>query len=58
MPCDTMVVSLKPSGFFEQNPALDVPQSTQKSNGSKLVEDIELVVAVGEKDCCSPKSKL
>ncbi|CZR57083.1 related to copper amine oxidase [Phialocephala subalpina] len=60
MPCDTMVVSLKPSGFFDQNPALDVPQSTQKSNGSKLIEDTALVVAFSEKegDCCTPKSKL
>ncbi|KAE8451561.1 hypothetical protein EG329_003634 [Mollisiaceae sp. DMI_Dod_QoI] len=60
MPCDTMVVSLKPSGFFDQNPALDVPQSTQDVNGSKLVEDTALMVAVGEKgaDCCTPKSKL
>lgn len=56
MPCDTMTVSLKPSGFFEQNPALDVPQSTQKSNGSRLLEDKDLTVAVGEADsCCKPK---
>ena len=46
MPCDTMTVSLKPSGFFDQNPALDVPQSMQQSNGSKLVEDTALVAAV------------
>ena len=65
MPCDTMTVSLKPSGFFEQNPALDVPQSTQKGNGSRLVRDEELVEAVGNEEggsgggedtCC--KSKL
>ncbi|KAH9216417.1 putative copper amine oxidase [Leptodontidium sp. 2 PMI_412] len=58
MPCDTMTVSLKPSGFFEQNPALDVPQSTQKANGSRLLEDNVLTVAVGEADsgsCCKPK---
>ncbi|KAF4301755.1 putative copper amine oxidase [Botryosphaeria dothidea] len=41
MPCDTMTVSLKPSGFFETNPALDVPQSTQESNRSVLVGDGE-----------------
>ena len=46
MPCDTMTVSLKPSGFFEQNPALDVPQSMQSTNGSKLVEDKALTAAV------------
>lgn len=39
MPCDTMTVSLKPSGFFEYNPALDVPQSTQGSNQSILVDE-------------------
>lgn len=42
MPCDTMTVSLKPSGFFDQNPALDVPQSNQSSNGSRLAEEKEL----------------
>ncbi|EXJ78706.1 hypothetical protein A1O1_09108 [Capronia coronata CBS 617.96] len=51
MPCDTMVVSLKPSGFFEQNPALDVPQSTQRTNHSVLYEE--------RSGCCEPKdSKL
>jgi primary-amine oxidase len=43
-----MTVSLKPSGFFDQNPALDVPQSTQKSNGSRRVEDKALVASVRE----------
>ncbi len=60
MPCDTMTVSLKPSGFFEQNPALDVPQSTQKMNGGRLVQDVALSEAVakveGGESCC--KSKL
>jgi primary-amine oxidase len=36
MPCDTMTVMLKPSGFFEENPALDVPQSSQVLNKSQL----------------------
>lgn len=58
MPCDTMTVSLKPSGFFDQNPALDVPQSTQKSNGSRLVEDTALTVAVGGGSCGMRESKL
>jgi primary-amine oxidase len=57
MPCDTMTVSLKPSGFFDQNPALDVPQSTQKSNGSKLVGDTALKVAV-EGQHCKREAKL
>ncbi|CAG8954299.1 hypothetical protein HYFRA_00005920 [Hymenoscyphus fraxineus] len=46
MPCDTMTVSLKPSGFFDQNPALDVPQSMQKDNGSCLVRDEDVAVVV------------
>lgn len=58
MPCDTMTVSLKPSGFFDQNPALDVPQSTQKSNGSRLVEDTALTVAIGGLSCGKRESKL
>jgi primary-amine oxidase len=58
MPCDTMTVSLKPSGFFDQNPALDVPQSTQRSNGSRLVEDTALAVAVGGQSCGMRESKL
>ena len=52
MPCDTMTVSLKPSGFFEQNPALDVPQSQQGFNQSVLVEDTALTAAVDEDHCC------
>ncbi|RDW84762.1 amine oxidase-7 [Coleophoma cylindrospora] len=61
MPCDTMTVSLKPSGFFEQNPALDVPQSTQKGNQSVLIEDKKLVEAMGEgqsEECCKREVKL
>ena len=60
MPCDTMTVSLKPSGFFEQNPALDVPQSTQKGNQSVLIEDKSLrkvMDKVDSENCCR-KSKL
>lgn len=41
MPVETMQVSLKPSGFFEQNPALDVPQSTQSANKSVLYDNVE-----------------
>lgn len=51
MPCDTMTVSLKPSGFFEQNPALDVPQSTQKGNHSSLIKDEDLIIANNNSYC-------
>lgn len=39
MPCDTMTVSFKPSGFFGWNPALDVPQSEQGRNMSTEIEE-------------------
>ena len=57
MPCDTMTVSLRPSGFFDGNPALDVPQSNQKTNQSVLYEES------GLDDCCGvarpdPKARL
>lgn len=38
MPCEKMVVGLKPVNFFERNPALDVPMSTQERNLSVLVD--------------------
>lgn len=41
MPAEKMMVSLKPVNFFTQNPAIDVPISTQDRNQSVLV------------DCCS-----
>ncbi|KAK9771660.1 putative Amine oxidase [Seiridium cardinale] len=59
MPCETMVVSLKPSGFFEQNPALDVPQSTQRANQSVLYDErrgtASGVRSSGTTGCCTPK---
>ncbi|EEA18671.1 hypothetical protein TMatcc_010788 [Talaromyces marneffei ATCC 18224] len=56
MPCETMTVSLKPSGFFEYNPALDVPQSTQRTNQSVLYEEEAPDAAAKKMDaCCQPK---
>ncbi|KAJ0313291.1 hypothetical protein COL516b_000223 [Colletotrichum fioriniae] len=37
MPCEKMMVGLKPVNFFQGNPALDVQVSTQKKNRSVLV---------------------
>jgi primary-amine oxidase len=53
MPCEKMVVGLKPVNFFERNPALDVPVATQEGGLSVLVED-GLVDdgVVGGKECC------
>ncbi|GJC92585.1 amine oxidase [Colletotrichum higginsianum] len=39
MPCEKMVVGLKPANFFRGNPALDVPISSQDGNRSVLVQD-------------------
>ncbi|KAI9729382.1 MAG: hypothetical protein M1834_006906 [Cirrosporium novae-zelandiae] len=52
MPVDTMMVSLKPAGFFEQNPALDVPQSIQSKNQSVLYEDFNAATSKVTGDCC------
>lgn len=39
MPCEKLIVGLKPVNFFDGNPGLDVPISTQERNCSVLVED-------------------
>ncbi|KAL2150120.1 hypothetical protein VTH82DRAFT_7796 [Thermothelomyces myriococcoides] len=58
MPAEKMVVGLKPVNFFERNPALDVPLSTQERNLSVLVEtgvgDGEEVNEEGKREveCC------
>ncbi|PWN38601.1 uncharacterized protein FA14DRAFT_167186 [Meira miltonrushii] len=36
MPCESLMVSLKPADFFTRNPAMDVPTSNQATNASKL----------------------
>lgn len=51
MPVERISVAMKPDGFFEKNPALDVPPSSQAFNRSTLHE---------EKPCdsCTVPSKL
>lgn len=39
MPCEIIKVSLKPSNFFDKNPALDVPPSDQEFNRSTLLTE-------------------
>lgn len=39
MPCEILKVSFKPVNFFDRNPALDVPPSTQEFNKSTLLTD-------------------
>ncbi|PWN91042.1 copper amine oxidase [Acaromyces ingoldii] len=38
MPAESVRIALKPINFFEYNPALDVPESTQASNKSVLYQ--------------------
>ncbi|ETS77269.1 hypothetical protein PFICI_11143 [Pestalotiopsis fici W106-1] len=52
MPVETHMISLKPYNFFTQNPALDVPLSTQAFNKSQYVD-------VEEDDgCCAGNGAL
>ena len=63
MPCEIIKVSLKPANFFERNPALDVPPSSQKFNKSELVSEqhkqpaVESRVGTSGELCCA-SSKL
>ncbi|KAF1843687.1 putative copper amine oxidase [Cucurbitaria berberidis CBS 394.84] len=47
MPCEVFRVAIKPSNFFTQNPALDMPASTQVVNKSTLVTGDD------QSECCS-----
>jgi primary-amine oxidase len=56
MPCEILKVSLKPVNFFERNPAIDVPPSTQAFNQSVLVAakgEVDAVVGKGGEVCCT-----
>jgi len=61
MPCEIIKVSLKPANFFDKNPALDVPPSSQEFNKSNLVSEQHMQPAmegvVGQKGevCCTSK---
>lgn len=61
MPCEIIKVQLKPVNFFEKNPAIDVPPSSQDSNKSTLIEEphrqptVEANVGQGGTVCCSSK---
>jgi primary-amine oxidase len=57
MPCEKISVTLKPSGFFTKNPALDVPQSTQNFNKSTL-DEAGTAENTGNASCCSTAPKL
>ncbi len=52
MPVEIHTVHIRPNGFFERNPALDVPQSNQNFNKSILVNE-----SVGDvSNCCSKQN--
>lgn len=39
MPCEILKIHMKPVNFFDKNPALDVPPSTQEFNKSTLASE-------------------
>ncbi|KAH8807776.1 copper amine oxidase [Xylogone sp. PMI_703] len=53
MPVETMTIALKPVDFFDRNPALDVPPSTQAFNKSVLVGgQCDVVNGPASRACC------
>lgn len=50
MPMERISVMLRPDGFFDKNPALDVPQSSQLFNKSSLHPEEERAA------CCAGSS--
>lgn len=56
MPVEVFRVGLKPVGFFNRNPALDVPPSTQSVNKSVEVERSEREVQLRSSSCCGGSS--
>ena len=61
MPCEIIKVALKPVNFFDKNPALDVPPSSQEFNQSTLVSEqhrqpsAEAKVNGKNEVCCTSK---
>lgn len=57
MPMERISVMLKPDGFFNKNPALDVPQSTQLFNKSSLHPEEPAACCTGSSSA-GPKARL
>lgn len=61
MPCEIIRVSFKPANFFNRNPALDVPPSSQEFNRSTLLTEqhrqtvMEAKVDADGDLCCASK---
>lgn len=63
MPSEVYTLKMMPSDFFQRNPAMDVPQSTQKTNKSVLVQEpwegaVTRADGKAVDDCCSGVAKL
>ncbi|KAF1983494.1 hypothetical protein K402DRAFT_338133 [Aulographum hederae CBS 113979] len=58
MPCEVLKVGFKPVNFFERNPALDVPPSSQGANCSVLLSEEKDAGEGAMEGCCGEKSKL
>ncbi|EJT99280.1 copper amine oxidase [Dacryopinax primogenitus] len=54
MPVERIMVSMKPNGFFEKSPALDVPQSVQSANKSTLYNGANGKITTDTASCCYP----
>lgn len=55
MPVEITSVALKPNGFFTENPAGDVPRSTQHFNKSTEINGVQPAVAANEESGCCRK---
>jgi primary-amine oxidase len=61
MPYEILTIHLKPVNFFDENPALDVPPSTQAFNKSNLLSEQHqqpsVTATIRDDDtCCAPKT--
>ncbi|ODV85221.1 hypothetical protein CANARDRAFT_28502 [[Candida] arabinofermentans NRRL YB-2248] len=52
MPVEAHDIAIVPSGFFDRNPALDVPQSNNSFNKSQYYKDPNSLVTASSDSCC------
>ncbi|CAK1367288.1 unnamed protein product [Cercospora beticola] len=57
MPCEVIKVAFKPVNFFDKNPALDVPPSTQDTNKSVLLSGNASKTEAQSNACCAVDGK-
>ncbi|PPJ59462.1 hypothetical protein CBER1_02401 [Cercospora berteroae] len=57
MPCEVIKVAFKPVNFFDKNPAIDVPPSTQDSNKSVVLSDNASKTEAQSNACCAVDGK-